>query len=180
MARHGKCAAHWNTGIFFMPWFQVDNRKLVAVQCLFTIWGSKSCLGALPGCISIPLPDKQIGHWKHSICRFFPICFHLRERRQIFFPFLLRQEFGQPMTPTEACSSTTMRSGHWGVVRQACSKQLAINFQSHIRNTYDQTIFSFIHNFQCLITKNTSSTMLLWEGASEALDKPITNENNYD
>ena len=51
--------------------------------------------------------------------------------------------------------------------------QAAGYFQSNIRNTYDQTVFSFIHNFQCLITK----VQVVPRSCEKALLRHLTNQS---
>lgn len=96
------------------------------------------------------------------------------EKIFFFLPLLVRQEFGQPMTPNRSLQVHCNENWSWGVARQAHSKQLAINFQSNIRNTFNQTIFSFIDNFQCVVAKNTS---IVPHSCEKTLLRHLTNQS---
>lgn len=128
---------------FSMPWFEVDNRSLVEVQCSFTISGSKSCLGALLGRISILLPDTQADNWKHNICGFCPKPFPLRERRWIIFPPSAKVRIW-----TAYCSYRSLQRAQ-GFMTQVCSKHLSLYCFGNTWNPHEfpQTLSSSIHNF---------------------------------
>lgn len=172
MARQRRCAAPWNTFRYFffflsVPWFEVDNSNLVEVQCSFTISGSKSCLGALLGRISILPPDTQADNRKHNICGFCPKPFPLRERRWIIFPLSVKVRIW-----TVYYSDRSLQRA-LGFMTQVCSKQLSLYCFGNIWNPPAHVQF---HSQSC--NKNKGSAMHCQKAPLRHWT-PIASKNDY-